>query len=182
MAESLIWNPTIQTISGLEFNFEQPDLNSIIIKDIAHALSMQCRFAGHCLKYYCVADHSIRVADYIFNKSRDKLLSLTALLHDSAEAYISDIPSPLKQRLPDFKKIENIVERAIVNKFGLIFPFPPIIKEVDLIMLATEQRYLMKKCNMVWNNVAGKALDTRIYPLTQKQANRLFLAKFKQYS
>ncbi|MFB5172848.1 HD family hydrolase [Erwinia amylovora] len=125
----------IQTVTGKHFNFVNTDSASICIEDIAGALSNICRFTGHLTDFYSVAQHSVHVsylvpAEYAFE----------ALLHDAAEAYCSDINSPLKSLLPDYRDIENRIETVIRRKFGL----PPVIstpvKYADLIMLATERR------------------------------------------
>jgi len=87
-------NAWIQTISGRKFPLAEPDPNQIDIEDIAHALSMLCRFNGHCTQFYSVAEHSMHVSHEISND-----LALAGLLHDAAEAYLGDVPSPLKKEL-----------------------------------------------------------------------------------
>ena len=44
---------------------------------------------------------------------------LEALMHDAAEAFLGDITRPLKQMLPDYKRIESETERAIFSRFGI---------------------------------------------------------------
>jgi len=104
----------IQTISGKKFPLEEPDPSRIDIEDIAHALSLLCRFNGHCTKFHSVAEHSVHVSHEI---AQD--LALVGLLHDAAEAYLGDMPSPLKKKLSQFSEFEHKMEVAIAERFGI---------------------------------------------------------------
>ena len=92
-------SPFMRTWSGEKIYFNNLGESTIIIEDIAHALSLQCRFNGHCDTHYSVAEHSVDVANKILDKTGDALLSMTGLLHDAAEAYTGDVISPLKKLL-----------------------------------------------------------------------------------
>lgn len=81
----------IQTFSGKKFFPLEPEKNEYDIHDIAHALSLKCRFGGHCQRFYSVAEHCVRVADIVAPESK-----LWALLHDAAEAYLPDVCQPIK--------------------------------------------------------------------------------------
>jgi hypothetical protein len=121
----------LSTWSGGKFDFTNPDPKDIHISDIAHALSLQCRFNGHINEFYSVAEHSVLVADILFERHADPKLAMTGLLHDAAEAYIGDIVSPLKHLLPGFLKYEASVEKCISIKFGIPYPLPTEVKEAD---------------------------------------------------
>lgn len=120
-----------------------PRPEDIDLETIAHALSMQCRFGGHIKEFYSVAQHSV-------------LVSLTCvhpkegLLHDAAEAYLADVIRPLKVIFPAYKEAEEKIERAIAEKFGLIFPWPDDVKEADNVLLATEKRDLVVPNDQDW--------------------------------
>lgn len=132
--------PQILTATGRYFDFTRPTRDMIDIDDIAIALSRMPRFTGHTTTFYSVAQHSVLVAHVVPEE-----YALQGLLHDATEAYMGDMSTPLKQLVPEYKAIENRVERAICERFGLPFPLHPSIKAADLRMLVTERRDLMPK-------------------------------------
>lgn len=134
----------MQTYTGKRFDLLAPQPSEIDILDIAHALSMQCRFTGHCSEFYSVAEHSICVSYLVPPED-----AFSALMHDAAEAYISDISSPLKRLLPDYKRIELIVERAIATKFDIDI-HRSSIKDADMAMLEAERRCMHRSPPQSW--------------------------------
>lgn len=161
----------LQTYLGNRFIFEGPF--NFDIKDIAHSLSLQCRFNGHCKEMYSVADHSLHVSQRCKHK-------LWGLLHDAAETYISDIVTPFKHnpRWYEFlKEIEDEITKAIAIKFDLPWPVPAEVKVVDIRMWATEQRDLMNKPLFDWT------IDVEPYPeriFSRGVVEDLFLRRFYQ--
>lgn len=133
----------IQTYTGKQFYPLDPDIEEIDIIDIAHALSNLCRFNGHCLKFYSVAEHSCRVAQQCENP-------LEGLLHDASEAYLIDVPKPLKSHLHGYTEIENTLLEMIFLKFGLPWPMSLNVKKIDSVMLATEKAELMSTEPAPW--------------------------------
>jgi 5'-deoxynucleotidase YfbR-like HD superfamily hydrolase len=165
--------PEVLTFSGFYFNFQEPQLDTITIEDIAHGLSLCCRFAGHSRAFYSVAQHSL-----ILSRLVPAEFALAGLLHDASEAYLGDITRPLKERLPQYREIERRVERAIFARFGLAYPLPPAVKHADLVMLATERRDLMRP-NGTWPILAGiEPLPETITPMDSDRAKALFLHRF----
>lgn len=124
-----------QTRSGHNINFDAPDPDTILIGDIAHALSLVNRYAGHTPFPYSVAQHCV-LASLVAPPG----LELQALMHDAQEAYVVDLPSPLKQLLPGYREVERRMEVVIREKFGLPITFDPAVKEVDTRMLVTESK------------------------------------------
>lgn len=132
----------IETASGRFVDVLSPDPEAIDLDDIAHALSLTCRYGGHVKRFYSVAEHAILVHDLLrFGQDeRNTALLLAALLHDAAEAYLGDVVAPLKyaqrseefdypgsihraSRLDDFtgayKRISSRMDAAIIERFGL---------------------------------------------------------------
>ena len=137
----------IQTHSGRRFNPTKPNPNAIVLQDIAHSLSMQCRFTGHCKYFYSVAQHSVLVS-YICD-SQD---ALWGLLHDASEAYLIDVPRPLKKsgKFEAYIEFEKTMQEAICKRFGLPLDEPPSVKKADTRLLSTEARELMSPRHPDW--------------------------------
>lgn len=124
------------TVSGRSINFNNPQLDQIDTKDIAHALSNVCRFGGHCPEFYSVAQHSLMVWWLA-----DTALKLPALLHDTPEAYINDMIKPLKTIVgKPYLDIEQKFESLIYTKFGLTMGFTGV-KPFDKLALEIEAAY-----------------------------------------
>lgn len=139
--------PVIRTHSGLYMNVFEPTQEMICIEDIAHALSMQCRFGGHLPQFYSVAQHSVEC-------SKRTNFSFEALMHDASEAYLLDIPRPIKLRLANYKEIEDRLMASIAMKFQFQWPLRNAVKRVDEIMLQLEWDNFVKKTDssLVINN------------------------------
>lgn len=129
----------IITFTGHYIDLLDPDPSRICIEDIAHALSNLCRFAGHTNHFYSVAQHSINLAHGPYVPD---IYALEALLHDASEAYLVDIPRPLKNLLPEYVKIEKNMQIIIGTVFGLKYHTDPlvarIIDEADARILKAE--------------------------------------------
>lgn len=110
--------------------------DDVLLVDIAHALSNQCRYSGHCPRFYSVAEHSVYVADHVPPEHRR-----WGLLHDAAEAYLVDLPSPLKRAVGFglYREAEQRAMLVIAEKFRLDWPEPQSIRDADQRMLVTEQ-------------------------------------------
>lgn len=127
----------IRLKSGIKFSYTHPTIAMVNLEDIVWSLSHLPRFLAHTDKPYSILRHSILVHDLAPDECK-----LEALAHDFSESLCADIPSPLKRLLPDYCAIEQRVEKVIVRKFGLRFPYPSPVKTCDLIALATEMKQL----------------------------------------
>ncbi len=126
MEEDLFMTDSIRTVSGMYVNVFNPDPETLCIEDIAHALSHQCRFGGHLPEFYSVAQHCIYCCE-----EAPPHLKVEALLHDASEAYLVDIPRPIKKKLPDYKKLEENLMRVISRKYNFTFPMSIEVKKID---------------------------------------------------
>jgi hypothetical protein len=108
--------PILTTHSGVDINVAAPNFEHILIEDIAHALSMTCRYGGHCDEFYSVADHCLNMYNYFMNK--DQLVNAyIALMHDATEAYLCDIPRPIKPFIVGYQEMEDNLAKVINKKF-----------------------------------------------------------------
>lgn len=169
----------IQTHSGGYFDLHESGPDAINFVDIAHSLAMQCRYNGHIRMFYSVAEHCVLVAQWVLEQTGDYQLALEALLHDASEAYLCDIPRPFKRLLKDYKVLEERVERLIALRFGLIYPWAPIIHEADLRILADEKKVLMLH-HRDWPGMDGVLpLGVRIRGLDWRDAEQAFINAFQ---
>jgi 5'-deoxynucleotidase YfbR-like HD superfamily hydrolase len=166
----------IQTYSGRKFYPLDPHIDSIVIQDIAHALSNICRFTGHCKEFYSVAQHSVLVS-YICNEEN----ALWGLLHDQSEAYAQDLPKPLKcsPEFATYREIEKRIQKAGCQRFGLSEQEPTDVKKADILLLATEARDLMSPLHPDWKSPV-EPLPFRIEPWEPARAKTEFLKRFYQ--
>ena len=147
--------PWIQTASGRCWNLTAPDPDQVHWPDIAESLAKICRFNGHSIVFYSVAQHCCLVADALPPDQR-----LYGLLHDAHEAVIGDITAPLKDALNSMNertaldRMAAITDRAIFKAAGLRAKMPkPVadaIKHMDMVLLATERRDLLLKTALPW--------------------------------
>ncbi len=173
----------IITFTGKKFYHLAPTVAMVDIEDIAHSLSMLCRWTGHPRYHYSVAQHSWYCSHLV-----PKEFALEALLHDSSEAYLGDMNRPLKhftQAGPAYLEIEERVERVIFEKFGVPFPLPEAVKVADTQMLYAEKAQLMRVTEATkyeakkWGRDETEA-DIRIERWTPRRAEKMFLKRFAQ--
>lgn len=130
------------TFTGCTFYVLDPRPEDVCIEDIAHHLSLICRFGGATPTLYSVAQHSVIVSAILDTPEAPVDRVLWGLLHDAAEAYVGDMVWPMKRapELAAFSAIEERVMHVIAQHFGLSWPEPREVKQADLIALATEKR------------------------------------------
>lgn len=169
--------PDILTFSGHYFSYVEPDKSDFGIEDIAHALAQLCRFAGHTREFYSVAQHCLLVSHLVPAE-----MALSGLLHDAAEAFMVDVPRPLKQLLPDYKAIEARVDRAVLARFGISYPLTREVHRADRVALFIEQRDLMAPHDDDWallEDVVDENYN-RILPLLPHEVEPQFLNRYHQ--
>lgn len=169
----------IALLSGVLFNYQDPGACEVEIEDIASALSNVCRFAGHLPCFYSVAQHAVN-ASYIAPAGHE----FAALMHDTAEAFTNDLPSPLKWAFPVFKELEVSIETAMSSRFGFEYPLSPEVRLVDLQMLKLEKEGV-KGDPAHWEMLDGIETDDLIHLVDLESwvpstARRLFLARYRE--
>jgi len=162
----------IHTYTGKKFYVLDPRPDDIDIRDIAHALSNLCRFGGHSPMFYSVAEHSVLVSEAVPIKD-----ALWGLLHDASEAYLCDIPRPFKQYLTNYKELEECIQRAIGNAFGLSWPIPDSVHFIDRNIVAAEAIQLWND-ELDWTKVYP-TINTTILYWEPEEAEWNFLEAFK---
>jgi 5'-deoxynucleotidase YfbR-like HD superfamily hydrolase len=157
-----------------------PRPEEIDIDDIAHSLSQQCRFLGHTDAFLSVAQHSVLVSQQVPRED-----ALWGLLHDASEAYLCDLPSPIKRdpEMSIYRVAEDRLMLAVCEKFGLPPEMPHSVKVADKVVLATEFRDVTTVADDLDWIVAecGHApLDNHIFQWPSAVAEDQFLRRFRE--
>lgn len=164
----------LETYTGKHFFPLDPQPEDFNLTDIAHALSHMGRFNGHSQYHYSVAQHCCLLHDAIPQYKSH------ALFHDASEAYICDIPSPLKPHLENYKEIEYKIQSMIYRTFGLSDVEPDLVKEYDRRILLNEKLALFPQSNDDWTHY-GPPLDVVIEPWSHEHAKREYIKRGKLY-
>lgn len=142
----------METASGVRFHFLNPSPEQVVLEDVALALSRACRYGGHTRRFYSVAEHCCLMSDWVLEQPwGDPMKALVALHHDDAEAYIGDLPRPAKQNMPQFKAVEERIDEAVARRFGLEYPHPAWLKDVDTRILVDERAAVMRRSGNAWS-------------------------------
>lgn len=192
-------NHEVETFTGRYVDTRNPKPETICIEDIAHALSQVCRYGGHCRYHYSVAQHCVFVSERLKRQGQSPRTQLAGLLHDGAEAYLGDIPRPMKSLLGKaYERLTFKMDRAII--VGLQLPFPverfhsPEVKDADNWSLLVEAKHLLPSQGINWAGsqldhwgVAADRLPSRIVvpdywfgPIRSEGAESLFIHRYKE--
>lgn len=164
----------IQTFSGRKFWPLDPREEDVAIEDIAHALALQCRFGGHCLRFYSNAEHSVLVSHHCGADA------LAGLLHDGSEAYLLDMLAPIKPLMPDYKAAEKRCQAVIYRAFGLADVVPPAVKRADMRLLKAERDQVMAQTPDRWIIDDEAPLEVTIRCWSPSVAEVAFLDRFAE--
>lgn len=166
--------------SGRRFWPFDPRPEDVHLEDIAHALSLQCRFCGNVSAFLSVGQHSVMVS-----RICAPYAALAGLLHDASEAYLGDVIRPIKKLLPTYEAIEDGVMRAVCVRFGLGADDEALWREVkraDNVALSTEMRDLARAGGKL-TEPAEPPMDERIVESWSPEvAKRRFLERFHELS
>ncbi|MBF0164542.1 MAG: phosphohydrolase [Magnetococcales bacterium] len=165
----------IQTYTGRQFWPLDGRPEEVEIEDIAHSLGMLCRFNGHCRRFYSVAEHSVWVSRLVEEPD-----ARWGLLHDAAEAYLSDLPKPLKRVLPDFDPWEERLLGVIAVRFGLTGLPSARVKEADWRLLANEKATFMAPEPSPWHGLPAPFPDVALAGWSPEEAKARFLERYRE--
>lgn len=166
----------IQTFKGIKFHPYAPLPEEIDIRDIAHALSMICRFGGHSERFYSVAEHSINVSMLASE------CPLRALLHDASEAYLGDIPRPIKSMMPEYVVAEKRLQTVIYETFeqpAAVDQCKDYLHKWDDTMLSTEMQRMMADPPEPWATLPP-AVSCKLHHWSPAKAEYFFLERYER--
>lgn len=137
----------ITTHSGQQVDIESPKADTIRIEDIAHALSFLCRGSGQANFFFSVARHCVYCAREAQAQGFSREVVLACLLHDASEAYMTDVPKPIKDNLiPQYRTYEDALLSVIYKKFvGRALTEEELSKValIDRLLLQYDLKYLL---------------------------------------
>lgn len=167
----------ITTLSGNWFDILKPEDYEYDIKEIGHSLSNLCRYTGHTNEFYSVAEHSVLVSRIV-----PEPLALCGLLHDASEAFLGDVSSPLKKLLPEYKRIEDNVQKAIAKHFSLPYPYPHEIHEADKRMYWQERQTVANNGirDGLWHQNLRATRKVEAVGMSPTMAYRMFMQRYKE--
>ncbi len=183
----------LQTAMGRAYWPRDPRPEEVFLDDIAISLSNQCRFGGHvkigC--WYPVSQHVLLVSEVVEREvKRDPSISpytwqvttALAFMHDWAEAYLVDVPRPVKKYLVGYDAIEEHNFNAIRLHFDMpLGPLPQCVWNADERLLFTERRDLLMPPPRPWEGEGGvDPLPQHIVPLSPEDARRAFFSRAEE--
>jgi hypothetical protein len=142
----------IETYTGKAVDLLRPDPDTICVKDIAHSLALQCRFTGHVRYPYSVAQHSVLLSEWAARSGLSKEEQFLHLMHDASEAYLCDVPRPVKPLISEYRVIETRLQQVIMEKFlGPGNWHSTLCSWADTCILLDERAALLSGTNYEWD-------------------------------
>ena len=176
----------METWRGVRFYPLDPRPEEVLIEDVAHSLSRQNRYNGHiALEHYSVAEHSVLMARRLMRLYGDPRLAFEALMHDSPEAYISDMVRPLKRNMPGFVEAEQrlwtfgIAQRWIAWLPVTMDGLDPRVKEADNRILVDERVQVMRQSSNPWGIDHLEPLGVTVRGWSPNRAEGEFLLAYR---
>lgn len=173
----------ITTYTGKHFEPTNPDSELIRIEDIAHALSMICRGNGHVKTFWSVGQHCICCAREAAARGLSNRMVLACLLHDASECYMSDVPTPFKNELPEYQEQEEHLLSMVYEKFldsDLTEEEQKELKEIDNAMLWYDLEHLLGEIQYGEIPELHIDLDYMVRPFEEVEEE--YLSLFEKYS
>lgn len=180
---------SVATYKGFHVDLLEPDPADINIVDIAHHLSLVCRFNGATREFYSVAEHSVRCADIAFDLGKPYVVQLAVLMHDAHEAYCQDMTRPRKKLEEQLGcRFTSDLEDRFMDVVCRVFDIPILpstqeaIKQADNIMVRAECEQLIEGGGKNYEWGETPRVDTHLECWSPKEAKARFLARFDSLS
>ena len=164
----------LETYTGKLFDYEAPTPEMIELTDIARALSQIARFGGHSARPYSVASHALLVRAIVGERTQQRQpeLELAALHHDSHEAYIGDIPTPLKAQIRAastvYDDMRDVIDDAIAAKLGInhyLLDDPRVVQaDADALYLEARRLKQSRAEGPFWADIRERATPGVTFP------------------
>lgn len=135
---STMWTVSDREVDPLNFTADMLDIG-----DVAHHLSMLCRFTGSVLEWYSVGQHSVLVSRLVWDETGDAAASMWGLLHDLPEYLTNDLTRQLKYCSGfgnGYRRVEDNIMSVAVEKYNLPLPKPDVVQWADDIVVRAETR------------------------------------------
>lgn len=173
----------IETYTGKAFFPSNPRVEDVTIIDIAHHLSNQCRYSGATAWHYSTAQHCCLLATYAeYGLKATPLDCLQMLIHDAAEAYLVDLPRPIKQHMPEFRVVDCNIQTAVRKWLTLdTVSLPSWQDELDSRIIVDERAQVMSDSGNDWKHDLVP-LGIEIAPWEPYVAEQQFLMRYANYS
>lgn len=171
----------MQTFTGRQFYPLDPHPEDIDAADIAHALSLICRYGGHTKRFYSVAEHCLLMSHAV-----PKEHALWALLHDATETYVGDMVRPLKHHMPEYRAVEDRLMVVIAEQFHLTryatdaAGMPAEVKDADNRILLDERAALLSEPPERWQQDDLEPLGVNVVGIASPAIELLFLRRLRE--
>jgi uncharacterized protein len=166
----------MQTYTGRAFYPMDPYVEDVDPLDIAHALSLICRYGGHVRRFMSVAEHCVLMSHAVSPQN-----ALWALLHDATEAYVGDMVRPLKHAMPAYRAAEDRLMAVICDRFGIDHACPAEVKVADNRILRDERDALMSAPPLPWTSIESQpALGVKVEGWSPVEAEKRYLDRLAE--
>lgn len=169
----------METHTGRKFFPAAPKAEDLTIFDIAHALSLKCRYSGHTKSFYSVAEHSVSLALYARYLRLPAATQFHFLMHDGNEAYLPDVCRPIKHFFPDLIIMEKNLDATIRAWCDLDQEVPAIVKEFDSRIIRDERTQVMMASPNAWQTDALQPLGVVLHGYLPAVAEARFLQAYQ---
>ena len=127
----------IQTFTGRQFYALDPRPEDFHILDVAAGLR-NARYSCQSRRVQTVLEHSCLIRRELARQGAPVRVQRGGLLHDLSEAYLVNVPRPIKRDLSNYTEIEDGIMRAAGARFDFDWPVDPLVKAFDSAILHDE--------------------------------------------